>query len=472
MSAFAAPVVAGIGLAATFGAGVTAQLGAMRISEEIDALEAMAIRPISYLVSTRIVAGMLAITPLYSIAVILSFLASQFTTVVLFGQSGGLYNHYFDTFLNPIDLLWSFLQAILMALAVLLLHTYYGYFASGGPEGVGRRNGQCGPYLAHRRDIGNAAGFAVHLRLQRKLQPLGIGKGFDAPQWDTRTDGTGDRGGDRRDRRRRRRLVPGQLHRKRAGYRAFSAGRPGDEPGRESGDARRARWAGSPRSSREPNGQAVLHLAMQPAEMHLIPANVLVDITSPTVFGAKFVELVPPAEPSAQSLHAGQVLDSQHVTVEINTVFQRLTSVLDTLDPAKLNETLGALATAFSGRGEKIGQALSDLDSFLAKLDPSLTALSHDIAVLPAVANAYADAAPNLVKTAANATTISKTIVDEQRNLDALLISAIGLADIGNDVIGTNRKPLTDVLHLLVPTTDLTNAYNKALNCGFGGLAR
>ena len=128
-------------LAATFGAGVTAQLGAMRISEEIDALEAMAIRPIAYLVSTRIVAGMLAITPLYSIAVILSFLASQFTTVVLFGQSGGLYNHYFDTFLNPIDLLWSFLQAVLMALAVLLLHTYYGYFASGGPEGVGVATG-------------------------------------------------------------------------------------------------------------------------------------------------------------------------------------------------------------------------------------------------------------------------------------------------------------------------------------------
>jgi phospholipid/cholesterol/gamma-HCH transport system permease protein len=133
----AAPVVAGIGLAATFGAGVTAQLGAMRINEEIDALESMAIRPISYLVSTRIVAGMIAITPLYSIAVILSFVASRFTTVVLFGQSGGLYDHYFNTFLNPLDLLWSFLQAVLMALTVLLIHTYFGFFATGGPSGVG-----------------------------------------------------------------------------------------------------------------------------------------------------------------------------------------------------------------------------------------------------------------------------------------------------------------------------------------------
>lgn len=132
-----APIVAGIGLAATFGAGVTAQLGAMRINEEIDALESMGIRPVSYLVSTRIIAGMLAITPLYSIAVILSFIASQFTTVVLLGQSGGLYNHYFSTFLNPADLLWSFVQAIVMALAILFIHTYYGYFASGGPSGVG-----------------------------------------------------------------------------------------------------------------------------------------------------------------------------------------------------------------------------------------------------------------------------------------------------------------------------------------------
>jgi len=100
-------------------------------------LESMGIRAVEYLVSTRIVAGMLAITPLYSIAVILSFLASQFTTVVLLGQSDGLYDHYFDTFLNPIDLLWSFLQALLMALAILLVHTYYGFFASGGPAGVG-----------------------------------------------------------------------------------------------------------------------------------------------------------------------------------------------------------------------------------------------------------------------------------------------------------------------------------------------
>lgn len=133
----AAPVIAGIGLAATIGAGSTAQLGAMRVSEEIDALEAMAISSVPYLVSTRVLAGMVSVIPLYSLAVIASFLASRFATVVIYGQSPGIYDHYFSTFLQPVDILWSFLQAIAMAMVVMLVHTYYGYNASGGPAGVG-----------------------------------------------------------------------------------------------------------------------------------------------------------------------------------------------------------------------------------------------------------------------------------------------------------------------------------------------
>ena len=105
---------------------------------------------------------------------ILSFVASQFTTVVLFGQSAGLYDHYFNTFLNPIDLLWSFLQAILMAIAILLIHTYFGYFATGGPPASGPRGGQRGAHLADRGRVGHPAHLAVHLRLQRQLQPVGV----------------------------------------------------------------------------------------------------------------------------------------------------------------------------------------------------------------------------------------------------------------------------------------------------------
>ena len=218
------------------------------------------------------------------------------------------------------------------------------------------------------------------------------------------------------------------------------------------------------------DGRAVLHLAMDPAQLQYIPANVLVNIASTTVFGAKFVELVAPAQPSSHTMYAGQVLDGGRVTVEINTVFQKLVAVLSKIDPAKLNETLGAIAAAVSGRGHQIGQMLSDLDAFFATMDASLPALRHDLAVAPAVLSAYADAAPDLLSAVSNASRISQTVVDEQHNLDALLIASTGLADIGQEVLATNRQPLTDVVHLLLPTTDLTNKYNKALWCTLGGL--
>ncbi len=136
-----APVIAGIALAATIGAGTTAQLGAMRVAEEIDALEAMAVQSMSFLVSTRLIAGLIAIIPLYSLSVLSAFFAARFTTVYINGQSKGLYDHYFNTFLIPTDLLWSFLQAIVMSIAVMLVHTYYGYNAAGGPVGVGVATG-------------------------------------------------------------------------------------------------------------------------------------------------------------------------------------------------------------------------------------------------------------------------------------------------------------------------------------------
>lgn len=219
-----------------------------------------------------------------------------------------------------------------------------------------------------------------------------------------------------------------------------------------------------------PNGEAAIHLAIYPSQLHFIPANVLVDITSSTVFGAKFVDLVVPAEPSAQRLSAGQTLRGEHVMIEVNTVFEQLTALLAKIEPEKINETLGALATAFNGRGAKLGQTFSDLDALLAKLDRSRPALRHDLAVAPKVLNAYADAAPDLIQTLESGTRVSRTIVDERENLDALLVSSIGLANIGNQVLGDNRQHLSDVVHLLLPTTDVLNQYHFALWCGIKAL--
>ncbi|CKN54819.1 integral membrane protein yrbE1B [Mycobacterium tuberculosis] len=138
----AGPVVTGVALAATVGAGATAELGAMRISEEIDALEVMGIKSISFLASTRIMAGLVVIIPLYALAMIMSFLSPQITTTVLYGQSNGTYEHYFQTFLRPDDVFWSFLEALIITAIVMVSHCYYGYAAGGGPVGVGEAVGR------------------------------------------------------------------------------------------------------------------------------------------------------------------------------------------------------------------------------------------------------------------------------------------------------------------------------------------
>jgi phospholipid/cholesterol/gamma-HCH transport system permease protein len=132
-----APIVAGIALSATLGAGFTGQLGAMRISDEIDALESMAIPPIPYLVTTRVLAGLIAVVPLYLAGLFSSYFATRFVVTSSFHQSSGAYDHYFHLFLPPSDVLLSLLKALMFAVLVILVHCYYGFTATGGPGGVG-----------------------------------------------------------------------------------------------------------------------------------------------------------------------------------------------------------------------------------------------------------------------------------------------------------------------------------------------
>ncbi|MEU6131249.1 ABC transporter permease [Saccharopolyspora sp. NPDC047091] len=132
-----APLSAGLALSATVGCGFTAQLGAMRISDEIDALEVMGVRTVPYLVTSRVLAGLAAVIPLYVVGLLGSYFASRQITVWFYGQSAGTYDHYFHLFLPPQDVLWSFGKVLVFSLVVILTHCYYGYTARGGPAGVG-----------------------------------------------------------------------------------------------------------------------------------------------------------------------------------------------------------------------------------------------------------------------------------------------------------------------------------------------
>lgn len=137
-----APMVAALGFAARIGCGFTSRIGAMRISEEIDALESMAIRPIPYLVSTRLVASWIIVLPLFLIGLVGTYVATDFMVTTFYGQSAGTYDHYFRTFVAPVDVLYSAIKVVVLTTVVTLIHCYHGFTASGGPEGVGRATGR------------------------------------------------------------------------------------------------------------------------------------------------------------------------------------------------------------------------------------------------------------------------------------------------------------------------------------------
>ena len=155
-----APLVASLALSATVGSGFTAQLGAMRISEEIDALDVMSVPSIPYLVTSRIIAGFVAVIPLYIIGLLTSYVGARFITIYFYGQSAGTYDHYFHLFLPPIDILLSFCKVLVFSVLIILTHCYYGFKASGGPAGVGQAVGR-----AVRRSIVTVALFDLVLSL-------------------------------------------------------------------------------------------------------------------------------------------------------------------------------------------------------------------------------------------------------------------------------------------------------------------
>lgn len=147
LSAFAntrelAPIAAAVGFASQAGCRMTAEIGSMRISEEIDALEALGLRSVPFVVTTRVIAAAVAMVPTFLIALILSYVSCSAVVVLLHGQASGTYDHYFFQFTNGVDLLDAVVKVLVFSVAVILIHCYYGFFASGGPEGVGIASGR------------------------------------------------------------------------------------------------------------------------------------------------------------------------------------------------------------------------------------------------------------------------------------------------------------------------------------------
>ncbi|KUI02279.1 MCE family protein [Mycobacterium sp. IS-3022] len=208
-----------------------------------------------------------------------------------------------------------------------------------------------------------------------------------------------------------------------------------------------------------------LKLEIDQDKLEYIPANVEAQIRATTVFGAKFVDLIYPSDPSSQRLSAGQVIESRNVTVEANTVFQNVVDVLEQIDPAKLNSTLSALAQGVRGQGERIGEATTAANQVLLELNPRHETVTADLRALRDFNDTYSVAAQDILTTLDAASTTSTTIAARASQLDALLLATIGLSNAGINLLAPNQANLIKAINVLEPTTNLLYKYSPEYTC-------
>lgn len=222
-------------------------------------------------------------------------------------------------------------------------------------------------------------------------------------------------------------------------------------------------------ASIESKSGAVLHLELYSSELKYIPANVEALISAPTVFGAKYVDLRAPSEPSRARLGPGAVLSTNKVSIEANTVLKDLVGVLNEIDPAKINAVLAALAEGFRGKGQAMGEGIAAFNQVLEALNPRSELMRDDWRAFKGLSDSYGAAAQNLMTTLDAASTASVVITQNQRQLDDVLVSLTGLSHSGLNLLEPNKGNIVHLLNGLEPTTRLLMKYNPEYTCLFLG---
>jgi phospholipid/cholesterol/gamma-HCH transport system substrate-binding protein len=213
-----------------------------------------------------------------------------------------------------------------------------------------------------------------------------------------------------------------------------------------------------------------LRLKIFPNEFKYLPSNTEAEIKSSTAFGAKYVDLiVPSGGASLRPLAAGAVLRSRNVTVEVNTVFQNLQAIVHAIDPAKLNGVLSAVAEGVRGKGDRMGQAITEGNQALLTVNPRMPTVRKDWQLFGKTTQAYSDAAQDILSLLDSFSTTSVTIKKNAKALDQLLLSSIGFAQAGINTLGPSEKNFIGAMNLLVPTTDLLEHYSPTYTCLFQG---
>ncbi|MGV0739833.1 MCE family protein [Mycobacterium syngnathidarum] len=217
--------------------------------------------------------------------------------------------------------------------------------------------------------------------------------------------------------------------------------------------------------------EAKLTLSIKRGEMRYIPSNATVRIAGNTIFGAKSVEFLAPDQPQATSLRPGSTVAAKDVQLEVNTLFQTLSDVLNKIDPVSLNATLTALGEGLRGHGDDLGASLAGLNGYLAQINPKLPTLREDFAQAAVVANIYGDAGPDLARVVDNVPALNKTIVDEKANLNATLLAATGLANNGTATLQPAADDYIAAIQRLRAPLKVASDYSPEFGCVLKGVS-
>jgi phospholipid/cholesterol/gamma-HCH transport system substrate-binding protein len=220
----------------------------------------------------------------------------------------------------------------------------------------------------------------------------------------------------------------------------------------------------------QPDGSVAITLDLDRSQIGMIPANVLASIDASTIFGAKYVTLSAPTDPSAQAIAAGAVIDNRAVTPEVDTLFDRLDQVLTSVNVVNLNVTLTSLAGAIRGRGSEIADLASQADAYLAQLQPLLPRLRADLYQLAKAGKLGVRIAPAFLELLRNASVSATTVTSYEQQLDRLLVDVSLLGKTGTDLLGANSATLQSVLKQLAPTVSMVASYSPELYCFLAGL--
>lgn len=219
---------------------------------------------------------------------------------------------------------------------------------------------------------------------------------------------------------------------------------------------------------------ARLQLAIQPAELPRLPANVSAELLPTTLFGERYVDLIVPAQPAAATLAAGSVIRENRSAdaVELERVLNNLFPLLTAVQPGKLSVTLTAIAQGLRGRGQELGHTLVTLSSYLRQLNPQLPALDTDIHELAGLTRTYTQASPAIVQALRDFSVTSETFSREQASLAALFTTVTTASGDLRAFLGANSANIIALSTSSLPTLRILAAYSPEFPCTLRDLAQ